>query len=154
MRLARFAIPLALALTAACGGDSNPTGPGTNLPNGTFAMQVDGSAFSAISAIVLVSGNITSIGVGSANGTAMGMAWVEAGTGTYTIGSSVGANANYNVSGGGGWTAGSGQGSGTITITARTATRVAGSFSLQLQPLASTGATGTKTLTGSFDLTY
>lgn len=154
MRLARYAIPLALALTAACGGDGNPTGPGTTLTNGTFAMQVDGSTFTAVSATVLVTGNITAIGAGASNGTAMGMAWTDTGPGTYVIGTAIGANANYNVSGGGGWTAGAGQGSGTITITTRTATRVAGSFSFQLAPIGGTGATGTKSLSGSFDLTY
>jgi hypothetical protein len=116
---------------------------------------VDGASFNAVSATVIVTGNIIAIGAGTTGNQAIGMAWVDDGTRTYTIGTDVGANSNYSNGGGGGvWTASVGGGSGTITITTRTANRVTGSFSFQMQATPNSGATGTRTVTGNFNLTF
>jgi len=153
MRLVRLGATLLLGLVVACGSD-NTTGPGTNLPNGTFSMQVNGSSFQAISATVLITGNIIAIGAGTAANEAMGMAWVDAGPRTYTVNTDVGTNGNYNAAGSGAWTASTGTGSGSITVTTRAANRVAGTFSFVMQPVSGTAASGTRTVTGSFDLTF
>lgn len=153
MRIRLFGAALLLGLTAACGGDG-PTGPGGNtLINGSFSARVDGSAFAATSATVLVNGNITSIGAGTAAGHGMGFAWVDAGPGTYTIDNLSPTNATYTIVGGG-WVAGVSGGSGAIVVTTRTANRVAGTFSFVMVPGAGS-ASGNKTITqGAFDLTF
>lgn len=143
---------LLLALVAACGGGDGPTGPG-DLINGTFSARVDGSAFNATSATVLVNGNITSIGAGNASGQGMGFAWVDAGPGTYAISNLSPTNGTYTIPGGG-WVAGVTGGSGSIVVTTRTANRVAGTFSFVMVP-SSGSASGNKTISqGSFDLTF
>lgn len=153
MRILKLAAAACLALSMAC-GSSNPTGPGNpTLTNGTFTATVNGSSFSAISATVVATGQITSIGTANAAGQGLGFAWIEGGVGTYTFSATNPANANFSQ-GGATWTAGASGGSGTITITTRTANRVAGSFSFQLNPVTNSGATGNRTVSGNFDLTY
>jgi hypothetical protein len=83
----------------------------------------------------------------------MGMAWIDnLQTGTYQIGSNVGFNASF-TQGSANWVANAQVGSGTLQIIARTESRVTGSFSFVLEPLAGTGAAGTRTISGgTFDL--
>jgi hypothetical protein len=143
-----------LVLLTACGGDSDPAGPGNNntLSNGTFNATVNGSAFSAASALVTFGGTIVAIGAANAQGRGLGFAIFASGPGTYTLAQSPGNNANY-TEGTGGWgassaTAGS---SGSVTFSTLNSSRAVGNFTFSLQPL-SGGASGTRTVTGSFDL--
>lgn len=151
MRPRLSAVALALVLSAACGGGS--TGP-TALVNGTFTAKVDGSNFSATTAIVTTAAaNIISIGAGNAAGQSLGFGWVDAGPGTYTVGATSPTNAVY-VTTGAGWVANVTGGSGSIVVTTRTSNRVVGTFSFVVIPSSGT-ASGNKTVTqGVFDLTF
>jgi hypothetical protein len=144
-----------VALVAACGKDS-PSGPGggggVTLVNGTFNGSVNGASYQPTSAFMSFNGTIVALGAADAQGRALGFAFFATGPGTYTFSSSVGNNANYSE-GGMGWNGGVGIGSGTATFTTLTLERAVGTFSFTLQP-ASGGATGTKTISGSFNITY
>jgi hypothetical protein len=52
------------------------------------------------------------------------------------------------------WSASLVQGSGTLVITSLTNNSAAGTFTFTLLPVSGTPATGTKTVTGSFNLTF
>lgn len=56
------------------------------------------------------------------------------------------------TAGTGTWTAGIGSGSGTMNVTAFSSTAAVGNFNITLQPVAPT--TGTKTISGNFNVTF
>lgn len=154
MRILHAGAAALLALSLACGGDSNGPSDDNTLVNGSFTARVDGSSFNASFAVVAVAGSIISIGASNASGQSLGFAWVDAGAGTYTISQAAPTNGNYSF-GNSSWGAGAGGGSGSIVISTRTTNRVAGTFSFTMNATPGTSATGTKTISqGSFDLTF
>jgi len=149
----RLVVALGLALISLACGSNEPTGPAP-LANGTYRAKINGADFNAMSAAVVSSGGLYSLGGGNAAGQTIGFAWVNAGPGTYPIGGAATTIATHTHSGQV-WSASTAQGSGSIVVTTTSATRVAGTFSFVLQADAASGATGTRTVTeGVFDLTY
>jgi hypothetical protein len=151
---------IALAmLVAACGGDA--TGPAV-LTGGTMSATVDGAAWTANTSVGAAR-NGQFIGLAGVSGmggsqTTISMGFPDA-LGTFTATTAVGINANFSVAGTGAlWQAlgiGAIVGSITVTVTELTAERVRGTFSFTAPPVASTVATGTKTVTsGSFDARF
>ena len=146
------AVALLVILTA-CGGD-DPAGPGNgNLSNGTFSSNVNGSAFNAAGATATFNGSIVVIAAANAQSHSVGFLFFATGPGTYTLAQTAGNNATY-TDGGSSWGAGAGitGSSGSVTFSTLNSSRAAGNFTLTLQPL-SGGASGTRTVTGNFDLT-
>jgi len=162
MRRRLIALLSLIVLLAACGGDG-PTNPdnggggggggGGNLMNGTFNATVNGSAFNAASAAVIFSGGIVGFGAANLQGRSLGFAFFASGPGTYTIAQTVGNNATY-TEGSNGWVAGAGiaGSSGSVTFTTLSSTRAVGSFTLTLAPSPGSGASGTRTVAGTFNL--
>lgn len=144
-------ILVVLVAIAACGSD-DPAGPS----GAAMSARIDGVAWASDQGAQSLrqSGVISLAGTGSGNIT-LAFAWFDEGTGTYTIGTDVGVNANLTVGATGGWLATTTLGSGSIVVTNVTDSRVAGTFSFTLEPVSSTGATGTRTITnGSFDVAF
>jgi hypothetical protein len=144
-----------LALLASCGSDdpADPDGNGNELPNGTFSATVNGSAFDAVFALASLSGGTAAIGATDAQGRSVGFSFNTSGPGTYTFQTSIGNYATYGE-GSATW-AGNGALSattGTVSFSTLNASRAVGTFSFSMQPNGG-GASGTRSITGSFDLT-
>jgi hypothetical protein len=73
--------------------------------------------------------------------------------GTQTISALSGVNASL-LQGSNGWSASLAQGSGTLVFTAATNNSAAGTFSFTMLPTTGGSATGTKTVSGTFNLTF
>lgn len=136
---------LALATTAACGGESaGPTGG-----SGPMTARIDGDPFTAQFASVQRGGGSVFVNGGGANQRAIGFTFPDQGTGTYTIAPGVLVAAGVSI-GPIHYTAGQSSGAGTIIVTTFTDSRLAGSFVL-------TVVAGSSTLSitdGQFDISY
>jgi hypothetical protein len=167
MRYLRHSVFIALFfVAAACGskttepGDTGDGGSGgTTLANGSMSGSIAGSSFSANSAIAAIyipgAPAIISIAGGDTQGRLLGFALALSSTGTFNINDSSGAIFLVQV-GTQQWQADAfSGGSGTVTFTTFTASHSVGSFSFTGNPVAGTGATGTKAVTGgAFNVTY
>ncbi len=166
-RLAVYALLVAVP-TAGCGGGSSPSAPSnpntnpgnTNPgPGGTFSGTIDGTAWSASAGVsAQLTNNILSIG-GSDNRTLFAFAvTINRGTGTYQTGVIDPQNvvtSTLSVSGSpGAWASSATSGRGSVTVASFTSTTAAGTFALTLDAVPGTGATGTKTVNGTFNVTY
>lgn len=142
---------MALLFGAGC-GSGDPAG--LNTDGGNMSARIDGEAWSSVMAQVAVSANVIAVAGSDVAGRAMGMAWLDEGTGTYTIEPGEVANANFST-GGAVWVANAHQGGGTVVVTARSPGRIAGTFSFTLDPVPNTAAAGTRSVTqGVFDVRY
>ena len=134
---------------------------------GTFTALVDDVAFTPLAIQVSTSSGavlVSATGVAGSTPVAIGFGVLATGTGTYVIpgaGASGGNNAllvNFSTAGvvTASWAANSSQGTGTVTVSALSTTSVSGTYTLTLQPSSSAGpaGTGTKVLTGTFNLTF
>ena len=161
-------VTLALA-AAACGSSAtSPTSIATAAPqpknaSGIVTAQIDGVTFTNLTAQISTNGGAIALalaGISNNTVTGIGFGVTASGPGTYTIPS--GANKAllqyFNAAGAStaAWTATSTQGSGTITITSFNATSAVGTFTLTLQPASDPGpaGTGTKNVTGTFNITF
>jgi hypothetical protein len=172
-RLARSACTLLLSVaipTAGCGGGSsspsapsNPTNPNTNPTppgsNSTISGTVDGAAWSGSAGVsAQLNNNILAVG-GTDNRTLFSFAvTINRGVGIYQTGVIDPQNvvtSTLSITGSpGGWTSSATSGRGTVTVSSFTSSTAAGSFSLTLDAVPGTGAAGTKTVNGTFNVTY
>ena len=166
MRYLRPLAFVALFFTAAACGSSNPAGGGgggggsTTLANGSLSGSIAGSSFSANTAIAVIyipgAPAILSVAASDSQGRLLGFALSLASTGTYSINDSSFAIFIVDI-GAQQWQADAfvAGGSGTITFTTFTTNHAVGSFSFTANPVAGTGATGSKSVTGgAFNVTY
>ena len=127
-----------------------------------FTATIDGVAFNGQGVTVARStvGGAAFLGIGGASGftgnfilLAIG---VPAAPGTYGMALPSVANAGLQIPNASqAWKAGAGSGSGTITVTSVTANSAAGTFSLTLDPLPNTKASGPKAVTnGVFNVKF
>jgi hypothetical protein len=153
---------LLLTMLAACGGDKDPTDPGGNNPNGTITATVNGAAWNG-SAAAIATRSTDFIAVGGTQGSHSNITFAFPGnsTGTFSIPDAVGMNLNYSEFGSTHvWQALAmghlgGIGSGSVTVTTLNSERVAGTFSFVAPAAASSGATGSRTVTnGSFNVKF
>ncbi len=150
-----YALAASLLLFAtACGKDSTDPGDNGNLVNGSFSGSVNGAAFVPLAVTVVSNSGFTVVSSADAQGRSLAFGVFATGAGAVTIAQTPGNNALY-FEGSLHWVAGTGVGgSGTITFTTLTANRAAGSFNLSLVAESGSGATGTRTATGNFDITF
>jgi hypothetical protein len=81
--------------------------------------------------------------------------FVAAAPGTFTVGVTLsGLNAILTSGGLNSWFANPAGGSGTLTLATLTATGATGTFQFTMVPAAVSGATGNKTVNGSFNVTF
>ena len=155
MRLQRASNCAVVMLLAAC-GSNDATGPVT-LPQGSMSARIDGSTWTASTALTATYGNgiLAAAGVDASLRT-IGFGVVATAPGTFTVGPTGTANGSLTEGSGGTiWQAVANLGNGTITITSLTPTGASGSFSFTLVANAASGATGSRTITnGSFDLRF
>jgi hypothetical protein len=175
MRMRWMALVAMVSVLAACSG--NPEGPsdggsgggggatttctqvaaGRTRAQGTMAGTINNVGWTAdCLAVDLTNPNILAIaGADLATGNnfqTFGFAGVRA-LGTQTITAISPVNALL-LQGSSGWNASLVQGSGTLVIASLTNNSAAGTFTFTLLPVAGTPATGTKTVNGSFNLTF
>jgi hypothetical protein len=151
---------LLYALLTACGGDGGPLEPVAT--DNSITATVDGSPWNGSStALAMRSSGFISVTGTVASNTYIAFAFPDGGPGTYSIPNAVGMNFNYGeYSTGRLWQAlgmGTlgGVGAGSVTVTTLTAERVAGTFQFTAPAAASSGATGTRTITnGAFNVRY
>jgi len=146
-----------------CGGGGGFTltcpqvvGTGTRA-QGTLTGTINGAPWTAdCIAILVTSPTIISIGGSDlATGTTyqtLGFAGDKV-VGTQTIGPLSGLNATL-IQGSSGWSASLAQGSGSLVLTSVTNNSATGTFSFSMPPVAGSPATGTKNVSGSFNLTF
>lgn len=121
----------------------------------TFGGTLGGAAWNAATVVMVAAPATGTLAVGASNNVYSINVTISGitGSGTYTLGTGVSRTVQLSVLGTtqvwGGTAAG---GSGSVVITSVTSTRVKGSYDVTLQPAASGGATGTKTLAGTFDI--
>lgn len=147
-----------LVFAAACSKDNDPTGPGSGgvtLVNGTFSGSVNGAAYLPQAVAIVSTGGIVSMGSADSQGRSLGWAVFASGPGTFNHTTSVGNNMSW-VENSNTWQAASGISgtSFTVNLTTLTASRAVGSFTATLVPSQGSGGTGTRTLSGSFDITF
>jgi hypothetical protein len=150
-----------VAVAAGCG--SGPTGPsGADL----FTWTVDGVSVAAndMGAGRAPGGGGYLVGANCTSGAHLNITFFT--PHNFSVGTFVVANAVGNVYGasmttdsktstGPSWDAGAGGGgSGTLTIATVDGSRISGSFSFQMDPRRGTSATGTKSVSGNFDLSF
>lgn len=146
---------------AGCGGgsddDASPTGPG--LVNGTFTASIDGGSYSA-TAQVVASYSGTTLVIAAVQGTGLNLKSFGinllnvSGANTFSL-NLPGNVLTYSETSNGvaqSWLCASTQGTGSVVIDQISATKVVGHFSVTA-PALSGGATGTKTITGNFNIT-
>jgi len=146
----------ATLLLSACGGDGDGlTEPDLSPENGTMTATVDGTSWSAIQISIVRGGNIITIGGGSVDLIAMGIAWQDQGVGTYTVGGTPLATANLSEGGSNSWQANGVQGSGSVTVTSISATRVTGTFVFTAEASQGSGTPASRVVTnGAFDIAF
>lgn len=169
MRMLKRLAVLATLVALGCGGggddddNGNPTGPpGGGATNGSFSVQINGAAWTAIGTINIQRQQNNTIGFagsGSAGGTTYGVAVsiVNAtGPGTHSLNifaGGDGSNVALGNSSGVGYTTGLTGGSGTVTITSLTSTRIVGTFSGTAVPAGSSAA-NLVLVNGQFDIAF
>ncbi|HEX5438283.1 MAG TPA: DUF6252 family protein [Gemmatimonadaceae bacterium] len=151
----------ALLCLAACGSESpSPTQPTPPLEHGSMSAKVDGRDWTATVGLQAnYQSGVLAFAGGNSDGSIIAIGLVpSSGPGTYTVSVPMPTNASYTMPGGTAavWQAVAGVGgSGTVTLTSLTTTGASGTFSFELPPVASTAATGTKSITqGKFALTF
>ena len=152
MRRVLAVASVSLLILAACGG-SDSTGPGT-LAHGTLSASVNGASWSPVALSATYSNGILAVG-GSNSVATLAFAGFVSGPATISTSGPGFANATYS-SNTAAWGAASGTPGGivSITVTSLTTTTAAGSFSFTLPPSAGTTASGTKTITGTFNVKF
>ncbi|MEZ4703258.1 MAG: DUF6252 family protein [Rhodothermales bacterium] len=143
-----------LVFVAAC--DSNDDEEQQQLANGFMNARIEGQSWNAnVTVFAIAQGGVFGVSGADASGKTIGLGGL-AQLGPQTIGPTSPANATYSETAGATvvqWSAGIAAGSGTITVTELDGTHIAGTFSYVAEASATTGATGTKTITeGSFDI--
>jgi len=145
------AVAVFLLMTLACGGSGS--GPTPIDPAASATLIVDGQSFTpaknGMSALNRGGGN-TDININNCAGQSVNLSLLE----PFVVGSHPMSRTYaqfFNSSGQ--WDYVQGQGRGTLTFTS-TSPRLVGSFAFDMPPLAGTGATGTKFVQGTFDVTY
>jgi hypothetical protein len=146
-----------LVLTMSCG--SSPTGPsGAD----RFTWTVDGVLFEAndMGALRAPGGGAAITGANCRSHASLGITLFTPHTlsvGTHAVGNVMYVaswHSDTRTSEGPSWDVDSRGGSGTLTIVAVDSRRVSGSFSLEMAPRRNTPATGTKSVSGNFDLSF
>lgn len=143
----------------ACGSDSSgSTEPPQSALNGSMSAVVDGDQWTATVAVqaAYANGILALSGVDASNST-IAMAMAPSGPGSYSIGVAEPTNAAYTLTGGQAlvWQAVSTLGSGSVELQTLTATEATGTFHFELPAVASSGASGTKSITeGKFDVKF
>lgn len=162
----RRLLPFALLAVIACGG-STPTDPNNNNGSGTnrLSATIDGAAWSAASAAIVASGNMSQIPGGllfqgstitqPARALVINLARIS-GPGTYPLGVNTGTNAGGTLTMTLGtaswWTPLSGD-AGSVTITSMANGRMQGTFTADLVRLAGSGGADQVTITnGQFNV--
>lgn len=144
---------LAAAGTAACGGgSSSPTQPAVG---GSMKATIDGQGWTATAVQAFHEGSLISVGGANAAGTAIGLAFSDAGPATYLIQpTDAGATGSVTV-GSTSWIASAAGGTGTITVSALNSTHVAGTFSFVAPTFSSGVSPSSRTVTkGTFDVKF
>ncbi len=147
----------AVLVLAACGDDPlSPDERDSQLPNGSMSARVDGDAWTATAALaVAYTGGILAFAGSDASQVTIGLGFIPDGLKTYPIGPSEPTNGNLSLGSTQSWAASASMGSGTVTLTSFTANSASGTFMFVADPVASTGATGTRSVTeGVFDVTF
>ena len=165
-RLRIAIVAAALVMGAACGANSpspSPFGPssgggsgGPPAPLGTFAFVLDGVQHSASRVTATYSGGILAVTASEgAQQTTLGFALTGSAAATYQIGPLTRTNASLQVGDPArAWQAGSSVGSGSVTLTMLTPLLAVGTFTFSMEPVAGSGATGTRLVTdGVFNVT-
>lgn len=138
---------LALATTAACGGDSS--GPGTG--GGALTARIDGEAFSSqFTSVQRTTGSVY-VNAGGAGARAIGFVFPDTGPGTYIWASGAGVSAGVSI---GASHYGPVGGSVTINATTFTDSRLAGTFTMKLTALAGQSPATVTVTEGQFDIDY
>jgi len=144
-------------LFGGCGTDPiSPDNGDTPLVNGSMSAKVDGDSWVANSALtVAYTGGILAFAGSDASMLTIGMGFIPTGPGTYSIGPSEPTNANLSEGTVHSWAASSSMGSGSVTLTSFTENSASGTFSFTVEPVTTTGATGSRLVTeGMFDVTF
>lgn len=147
----------ALVLLGACGEDAlSPDEGDSQLANGSMSARIDGEAWSATAALAVgYTGGILAFAGSDASQVTIGVGFIPDGLKTYPIGPSEPTNGNLTLGSTESWAASSSMGSGTVTLTSFTANSASGTFTFIAEPVSTTGATGTRSLTeGVFDVTF
>ena len=147
----------ALAVAAACGGDSSKaTGPNnTGTGNRTMSARIDGAAWTATNvAATGANGTLIVSGVRGTDAAVTITASLVQGTGTQSMGRSSIVLGTVTI-GSTQWAAGNLQGTGSVTLTLVTATRAVGTFTFTAPAVTASTSPATKTVTqGAFDVTF
>jgi hypothetical protein len=157
-------LPIAIGLAAGCGkSPTNPSGGscGTvSTLHGTMTATINGAAWKSATVTternVPVPNGITLQGSdGCSPNTILTIAFIAAAPGTFTVGVTLsGLNAILASGGLNTWTANPAGGSGTLTLTTLTATGATGTFTFTMVPVPVSGATGNRTVNGSFNIVF
>ena len=151
-RLVFLALMVATATVAACGDDGGNPPVGA----GNVSATVEGSAFTG-SLAVTSSRTATVLAVGAVGSNNRQIAIFLTGvtsTGAVAVGAGSSSYAQYSDASQQ-WVSNLTGGSGTVNLTTLTTTHAAGTFTFTGAALATSGASGTKSVTsGSFDVSY
>jgi hypothetical protein len=165
-RLIASVLTLLLAGGFAAGCGKSPTNPnggscGTvSTLHGTMTATINGAAWKSASVTternVPVPNGITLQGSdGCSPATIITIAFVAAAPGTFTVGVTLSGLNAILVSGGlTSWVANPAGGSGTLTLATLTATAATGTFQFTMVPAPGSGATGNRTVSGSFNVIF
>lgn len=138
---------LALATTAACGGDS--AGPGAG--NGALTARIDGEAFSSqFTSVQRPTGSVY-VNAGGVGARAIGFVFPDTGPGTYVWATGAGVSAGVSI---GASHYGPVGGSVTINVTTFTDSRLAGTFTMTLTAIGGQSSATVTVTEGKFDINY
>ena len=175
-RVSYCVFTVCVTVASACGG-SSPTSPTSSTTSGstttttptpknatgTMTGTVDGAAFTPSLVQIATNGFTFAVTTGGTVGSSLvviGFGVATNAPGTFAITSGANRAILQTVSSTGvataTWTAEVSQGSGTVTFTTLTTTSASGTFEFTMQPSSVTGpaGTGTKTVKGTFNLTF
>ncbi len=151
------ALTAVMILVGGCATDpAELNGPNIQLSHGSMSARIDGDAWIANAALsVTFTGGVLAFAGSDVATATVGVGLIPTGPGTYPIGPTQPTNANVSLGTPNSWSASSAVGSGSITLTTFTANSASGTFFFTAEPVATTGATGTKVVTeGVFDVTF